>query len=60
MRGNASNQEIIVARLEQLVETLHDITEWPRAEIWDTAYQVAAQKRETHFLEDLPKPQPRR
>ena len=57
MRVNESNQGIIVARLEQLVETLHDITEWPRAEIWDTAYQVAAQKRETHFLEDLPKPQ---
>ena len=54
---NTRNQEIIVARLEQLVETLHDITECPRAEIWDTAYQVAAQKRETHFLEDLPKPQ---
>ena len=57
MQGNAINQEIIVARIEQLVETLHDITQWPRAEIWDTAYQVASQKRETHFLEDLPKPQ---
>ena len=47
------NAELVCARVEQLVETLHDITHQPRAEIWDSIYQLSSTKRSSHFLEDL-------